>query len=320
MLIADEAIRTPLENPWDFQTNWRNEVARLVCQHHPWGNYDYDADRWIRAQVQYLDSTTKDGHEARVSSMCRRVDLRHDERYGVAMANNLYTSLDRSNARYKCEAMLLCGELSYNQIAKALTDMSPVIVKAYERIFYSVRDAKGEVLAAPWLREYFAKGQAVDVTNPNDHGMFWKVKAIEGGWKALHTTWNWPIGMIGGELPEAEFNIMLFREALNVLDHRLKFDRLDARSIPNLVDSLHRMVTDMRERGVISQGDSISEDSAMMTLVQAMQPYVKVPSMERLAQKQEAVDQKISMIKKMDRSHDGGSDTLDRIGAQLTTQ
>jgi hypothetical protein len=330
MEINNTTVRTPYEAPGNYHVDWRHRVAQNVqapqgANGHPqMRGYGCEPDAWIRRQIKCLDLLGDDFHNVRMSRVAQRSP--NDPRVSLRRANEIFINEpepdEDDEGRYllkpSLEALLLCPELTIPDIAKFLNERTGT-VKAYERVFFNVRDEDGLLLASPWLRMWFAKGDiaVVDGAVANDHGVYWKVLAVESGVEALVAEWNAPLDSIGGEFPEAALTTNIYRQTMRKMARLVRFGNPDARSLANIMTAFGDAMRDMRERGVMSKGERVSDESLLMQLLKAMSPQVVTPSEERIAAKQKDVEAKIAMMKQTDRGHGAGSDTLTSIGAQV---
>jgi len=332
MEIAGNTVRTPNEHSMFFQPDWRYAIARGVGQSRTAPTedgsspqmryYDYTPDTWVRRQVQYLDTEG--------NNKCANLNKNlkpHDPRWAVREANVTYLGDEPRREedeeftpllKMRLEALLLCTDLTLSQIADYMNS-TVAVIKAYERLFYNVRDDKGLMNAAPWLCEWFAKGNipVVNHEQTNNWDVYWKVVAVEGGFKALLATWNGTLAPIGGEFPEVEMAQMMFRGLFRRMERNIRMGHMSQNALSQTLERFQAMIMDMRERGVMSKGERVSDESILMRLLGAMAPKVVVPSAERVASKQKEVEAKIEMMKQTERGHGSGKDTLTSIGAQV---
>jgi hypothetical protein len=317
--IAGKVILTPLEDPWGYTPDWRNQVA-LLADGRKTELYPYVPDEYIGMQIDYLKTSQDDTRLGFLGEMSLSPDGRSNIRYAIKVANDIFRSvgldsLAHSFVKDKVEAMLLCQEISLAEIASEF-NVDPMVVKAYERLFYNIRDDRGDLLAALWIREYFAKGRNADVTDRGNHGMYWKVLAFEGGKEELWTVWKWRKDKT--VISEVGVYTALWRQSFKVLEEKLRFGNMDSKSLAQLFGDLRQGLKEMRERGAISGDEKISIDSLVHKVLSLAVPTMVIPSVEKLAEQAAALEEKKALTKKLDRTKPGVTGTLDAIDAQAT--
>lgn len=321
MEVAASTIRTPFDYPHSYQVDWRHEIALHVDELREEG-IPCPADDIIRRQSKYL----KDIDDPIVGSRLELVTFSRRAKTSwkahLHHANTIYQSSGQEGLEVlkdRLEALLLCAELSYEQIGKFL-NIEEAVVRIYERLFYHVRDDEGCTLVSPWLREYFATQGATITSEEGNHGAYWKLVAVQGGFKVLYQMWGWTPDSVGDddEFPEKEAAMMMMRQLLRSMDQRVRFNNLDPRSLVQFYDVFQNSLQDMRERGLIASEAVATEDDVTMHFLNLLQPKMRELDESAMLAKQDELKAKIKTIKEMERkSGEETSGTVSRIGAQL---
>lgn len=294
-------IRTPEEYPWGYSLDWRHSVAIS-------GESRYARDEWVTKQAQFMRS--------QALALRPLVRLGNADQKSVEHANRIYTATqpDLLVARHKMEALLLCPELTQANIARAM-DLPTRSVQAYERIFFNVRDAAGCVLSSPWLNEYFAS-KGFNPARGRTPEIHWKRIAFESGHKMLFSIWGWKIpGETTVGMPESEFYMSMFRELFSNLYDRVCNQGLDGRSSVDLLKELGARFADLRDRGILSEEEDISENAVLGRILHLMSPDMAELDSSRTNAIQLELESKIGSIKQTETSSTGN--TLSKISMQL---
>lgn len=314
-------IKTPKDHPWDFDPDWRNEIAKGVVDtgaiSHPYGS-----DEYIRWQVQFLKAVNSD--DERPLSRYDRTLYRgteQPEHRAVVRAHQLYNSSGASCMRDKVDAMLLCPELSLEDIVNVLSSQNmssdPLDLQVYEKLYFNIRDDAGKVDAGCWLREWFASRGQMQILR-QDLPAYWRVLAFQGGHKLLFSIWRWPA--INIEEADKEQHMSLMRNTFCELEARTRFGDINNRDLVALYGHLQNQVLEMRKVGLLGGDTATGEGDlgAFVELLQAAGPEPIVPDQSKLAEKEPEVAQKLDMVKRTTRTHGGGSsDSLDGMSAKM---
>lgn len=270
MDIGNASFTTPFERPFAYDADWRHQLS-LACAAEKIQS-PISRDRWVTADLHYLSSMRTPG-----LLTARGTDA------DVRAVNEIYQTRNSVCLKDKLDALLLCEGLTIPVIA-TLTGLSQNQVTAYERIFFNVRDDKGRLCISMWAREYFVHGGNVPDNDAamGDRPLYWRTLALTGGHKPLLAAWGW---LPPHELPEAEVNLMVFRNLLINLDWRIRYGKIDAKSCMDMLGRMKEIVDDMRSRGVIAgTGDASSEVSAVFKLLYEVRPKAPVVT-EKLLEK-----------------------------------
>ena len=182
MQIGDQTIVTPIDNPCQFQPDWRNSVAMALMEnpgYRPDPVYrDYVNDPWIKRQIDYI----------KTASSNRRLDKKQ---LNIRMANVWYQGTRPSDVKFRLEPLLLTA-VNYSVIALDIgggtVDEDAFI--AYEKLYFNVRLENGRLHPSCQLRQYFAlpTGEMDDDTPPEQ---LWKMIGALMGYDTLTSIWLW---------------------------------------------------------------------------------------------------------------------------------
>lgn len=320
MDVVNYTIRTPFDYPHTYDVNWRHEVAMRLDDIREEGT-PCPMDDMIRKQARYLKEMEDPNLAAMIEFSTFSKRSKTNMRSHLHHANTIYRASGRNSLEVlkdRIEALLLCAELNYAQIAKYLSIKEPV-VRIYERLFYHVRDDEGSIFPSPWLREYFAT-QGAEHNEEGQDGAYWKTIAVQGGFRVLYQMWGWTSESVedGEDFPEKDAAMMMMRNLVRSMDRRVRFDNLDPRSLVQFYDSFQNSLKDMRERGLIQSESVATDDDVAFHFLSLLRPKMRELDEETMLAKQEELTNKIRTIKEMDRTSDKASvSTLSEIGAQL---
>jgi hypothetical protein len=321
MEINGHNVNTPMDHPWDFDPDWRNEIAKCIVDGSVIG-HPCSHDEYISWQVEFLRAVgdPDTGVFARYESLPFNKRAVCPERRAVLMSHKLYNSTGEHCLRDKVDAMLLCPELSINDIANVLSSQrahaDPFDLQVYEKLYFNIRDDHGKVDEGCWLRELFAtRGQTTIARQ--DLTTYWRVLAFQGGHRLLFSRWQWPA--VSLEESEAERRLAMTRNSFCALEERTRFGDINNRDLVALYGHLQNEMLELRKQGFIG-GDGVGisgEGSLLLEILQSAAPKMILPDPSKLAEKEQAVKDKIELVKKTVRSHGGESDSLDEMSGKL---
>jgi len=182
MEYGGESIVTPIDNPVQFDPDWRNAIATAAVD-YPRARVDpmyreYLRDPWIKQHIEYL-TLTRSG---------RALSKRHD---ASRIASTWHQGSRVSDTKMRLEPMLLTS-VDYGVIAadlgggKVPTD----VFQTYEKLYFNVREDDGSLTKSCQLRQYFSlpEGQYGKDTPPE---RLWKMVGALMGYDTLLRTWLW---------------------------------------------------------------------------------------------------------------------------------
>lgn len=184
MQLNGNIIVTPLDNPGQFDPDWRNLIAMgLMDSGGRFSDIDpayarYGFDPWIRKQVAYLSALRKGAPLTGEQSRYR-------------LASLWFQGNSPSDLRFRLEPLLLTA-VSYRVIALDILgdaeDMATI--EAYEKVYFNIRDKEGRLSRSCQLRQYFAlpSGQFTQDTPPEQ---MWKMIGSLFGYDTLVSIWMW---------------------------------------------------------------------------------------------------------------------------------
>ena len=181
MRINDTVIVTPIDNPGQYDPDWRNELAIALSESDE--RIDpvymrYRADPWIRKQMAYFRAV-------------RRNMVLTREQIELRLASLWFQGTNVSDVRFRLEPLLLTA-VDYDTIAMDLlgdrADVGAII--AYERLYFNIRDNEGRLSRSCQLRQYFAlpSGEFNQDTPPEQ---MWKMIGSLMGYDTLVAVWLW---------------------------------------------------------------------------------------------------------------------------------
>lgn len=181
MTVGGTVIVTPVDNPCQFDPDWRSSLAMAVCD-NPSAPVDpeyrrYRNDPYVRRQVQYL-SSERTGRS--VQGMAP-----------VRVANLWARGTSASDTRFRLEPLLLTA-VPYDVIALDITgDVEDAdAIEAYEKLFFNIRDAEGRLSRSCQLRQWFAMPSGV-VNEDTPPEAMWRMIGALMGYDTLVAVWLW---------------------------------------------------------------------------------------------------------------------------------
>jgi len=314
--IAEQTVDTPYDSPFGYDASWRNELAKL-CVEDERTRPPIIGDVYLAQQLKYLREVTSEKFSGYYGVMPLRKRKRIDK-YAVHQANRIYMTRDEMCLKDKLDALLLCPELPMQKIAKDI-GIRVEVVKAYERIFFNVRDEDGIMNLSQWLKEYFTHSGDIEFLDPGDKPLYWRTLATTTGWKMLYYQWGWQLP--GNEIPEAEAVMDNYRLMMGDLHKRVLYNKIDSKALVDMMRGMHEKIDDMRGQGLIAGGgDTESEVSMIFKLLYATRPSPTPPTVEQLEEKEADVQLKIAQIRdkfSKGAKEEGKPSTEDYIATQM---
>ena len=259
MRIGDTVIITPIDNPGQFDPDWRNGIARALYEDGAARGdpayMQYRNDPWIKRQLAYLRARD------RGSSMTGRMsDLR--------LAEIWFRGNSVSDVRFRLEPLLLTA-VDYATIAlDILGDENGVgSIVAYERMYFNIRDDKGRLSRSCQLRQYFAlpSGEFDKDTPPEQ---MWKMIGSLMGYDTLVSIWLWKDAHgIRNDSQEYLLDEM-WRLAQSRLFMSMFADRVGHESMAKLlgaISSQQKLIAEGKNSGVV-ESEMVSAVQGMLSL------------------------------------------------------
>jgi len=182
MRLNDTIIVTPIDNPGQYDPDWRNSIA-LGLMESPDERIDpvyskYTNDPWVRRQMAYF------------RAMSSKRPLTRDQ-MRLRLASLWFQGNNVSDVRFRLEPLLLTA-VSYRVIAlDILGDCEDLdAIEAYEKLYFNIRDDEGRLSKSCQLRQYFAlpSGRFSQDTPPEQ---MWKMIGSLMGYDTLVSVWMW---------------------------------------------------------------------------------------------------------------------------------
>ena len=321
MIVGKEDISTPADTPHAYATAWRHDAATALVNGSRIHPLLQDDD--VFAQIQYLKSIANtdiaECLDRTVAFSSRNID---SLLYVIAKANSVYQGQSGAYTKERIEALLLCPEMTYARIAGEF-NLSPEVVRMFERLFFNVRDDEGKLLGCKGFLIYCALKGATTFRPDNNNQigtdtMYWRVLAFESGYKTLYSIWGFRLSAEEG-FNEIDFHVELMRNLFRCLDKTFRFsDRLPIKDIANLVGTLSERFAEMRKSGILSEKDAVSDKRMTLELLQLLVPTRQLEDAKRMLELQTELDSKLTSVKLRERrSEDGTPEAFTRITAQI---
>ena len=182
MDYGSESIVTPIDNPVQFDPDWRNAIATAAVD-YPREKVDplyreYLQDPWIKGQIDYL----------RLARSGRALSKRHNV---FRLASTWWQGSSVADVKMRIEPLLLTS-VGYDVISDDIGggNVSKDVFEAYEKLYFNIRDDNGRLSRSCQLRQYFAlpEGQFGNNTPPE---RLWKMVGALMGYDTLVTMWLW---------------------------------------------------------------------------------------------------------------------------------
>ena len=301
MLIAAAEIATPFDVAYAYDMAWRHDAAIAIGG----GSgtqmiHTLLSDDYLFAQMKYLDLIQDDIFEDCLDSIIMDRDTKNNLLRDVAEANRIHQTTARDHTSERLEAMLLCPEFNYEVIGREFSLM-PGVVKAFERLFFNIRDDEGKMLGCTGLLMYATLKGAVafDGAQPRDsvNPSHWRITAFEGGYKPLYGLWSWKAKGDMTNLNYIDFLTDMMRNTYRKMDMLLRFnDRLDLRGLAQLLTTLNMQFADMRKSGILSDKDEIDPNSMILEVVKLLAPERLVETADVMKLAQTDLDGKLTAV------------------------
>ena len=181
MRLNDTVIATPMDNPGQYDPDWRNLVALGLVD--TGGRIDpeyagYRSDPWVKRQLSYL------------RAVARGLPLTKEQKL-LRLAMTWFQGSEPSDIRFRLEPLLLTAA-RYETIALDLLGSCDDVwaIEAYEKIYFNIRDDKGNLSKSCQLRQYFALPSGVFGRDTTPEQM-WKLVGSLMGYDTLVAVWLW---------------------------------------------------------------------------------------------------------------------------------
>ncbi len=177
-------INTPIDDPTQFDPDWRHRLAKVLVE-NPRLDLGPDFghlknDRYIKSQVEFLRDL-ENGKEFKPIHRNNRLAFRWSQ-----------GSMPK-HTRFRLEPLLLTP-VPYTVIAEGLSgdELTEDPFITYEKLYFNIRNKKGELSKSCHLRSYFALPNDTKVTKTTSAEEMWRVTASQHGYMGLIRMWVWP--------------------------------------------------------------------------------------------------------------------------------
>lgn len=264
MQLNNTTVITPYDNPVQYDPAWRNVIAvewaenerlRLDHEYAP-----YLRDPWIRRRKDYL---VKVKNRRRLSK----------DDHAIRLASTWYQGSRQSDIKARLEPLLLTPigfDIINLDIGTEL--VPPETFKAYERLFFSVRQADGRQSRSCQLRQYFAMPDG-KLDRKTDDTEIWKIVGALLGYDTLVNMWLW-VDAHGIQNTSKEFMFdEMWRVAQSQIFTGMIAGRIGMEPLSKMLSSFTAQVRMTRETGSTTQ-QGVEMGRALMTLLGMMMPEV----------------------------------------------
>lgn len=182
MQFGNATIITPLDNPVQYDPDWRNSFA-VAALDYPDAKIDsefqcYRKDEHIQRHIAYLKAARNDR------------TLTPDQKL-YRLASTWYQGTRSADTKFKIEPLLLTP-VSFDIISLDIGGgvVDPEVFKVYERLYFNVRLDDGKMHPSCQLRTYFATPDGPPgPTTPVE--TVWRAVGANLGYDALASMWLW---------------------------------------------------------------------------------------------------------------------------------
>lgn len=261
MKVNGTVVVTPMDNPGQYDPDWRNSLARAMAESpEPFdpAYARYRLDPWVRRQAGYLRAVGRNARLTREQSCLRLADM-------------WFQGSHVSDVRFRLEPLLLTP-VSYRVIALDILgsdeDDDLFAVEAYEKVYFNIRDKDGRLSRSCQLRQYFAlPGGQFDQDTPPE--MMWRMIGSLLGYDTLVSIWLWKDAHGIGDNSQEYLLDEMWRLAQSRLFMSIFADRVGHESMAKLLSAIsaqQKMLHDSKS-DTSSGLDSIRAMQSMLGLV-----------------------------------------------------
>lgn len=264
MEYGSETIITPLDNPVQFDPDWRNAFATAAVD-FPHTRIDpmyaeYRDDPWIARQIAYLKRVRAGRSIGAEHAACR-------------LASTWYQGNRVSDAKMRIEPLLLTS-VPYETITADIGGgaVSRDVFETYEKLYFNVRDVHGSLSKSCQLRQYFALPEGT-ITKDTPPERLWKMVGALMGYDTLVTIWLWgDASGLNARSSEYMLNEM-WRVAQSRLFMHIFSDRVGHESLAKLLSAFTSQAKMLHDA---SSGSGQAFDTArtLMTLLSNTRPTI----------------------------------------------
>lgn len=188
MVLGETVVVTPVDNPCQYDPNWRHMLAVALVE-EPRLPLDpeyaeYRDDPWVRRQVDYLKYVKKSslsGYHPKITEQLKCMRLA-----------SIWSQGNRpSDVRFRLEPLLLTSVALEAIKLDIGGDAVPLdVFKAYEKLYFNIRTDEFRLNPSCQLRQYFAlPGGEFSENTPVEE--IWKMVGALMGYDTLVRIWLW---------------------------------------------------------------------------------------------------------------------------------
>jgi len=182
MEYGGDNIVTPLDNPVQFEPNWRHSIA-LAAVDYPRAKVDpmyqeYLRDPWIRKEIEYV-------------KLARAGRAMSNKYSAFRIASTWWQGSNVSDVKMRIEPLLLTA-VGYDVIAEDIGGggVPREVFETYEKIYFNIRDNDGRLSRSCQLRQFFALPEG-QLGRDAPLEKLWKMVGALMGYDTLVQAWLW---------------------------------------------------------------------------------------------------------------------------------
>ena len=261
MKVNGTVVVTPIDNPGQYDPDWRNLLAMSFAESSERVDpvyMRYRSDPWVRRQVGYLRAVQRGLKLTR-------------EQIALRLAGIWFQGTSVSDVRFRLEPLLLTP-VEYRIIALDMMGSEDkddlLAIEAYEKIYFNIRDDKGRLSRSCQLRQYFAlpSGEFNQDTPPEQ---MWKMIGSLLGYDTLVSVWLWKDAHGIRDNSQEYLLDEMWRVAQSRLFMSMFADRVGHESMAKLLASIsaqQKLLHDSKSDAT-SEIDAIRAMQSMLSLV-----------------------------------------------------
>lgn len=303
MTISDKCqVATPIDSEEAYVTSWRHQVCvgmKKARKLHKVLRHDDILTKYLDYLHLIDDPEFTKGfeHPEELDPATKRDFL------PINKAFSIFRATAKVLTKEKLEALLLCPELTYESIGSEF-NLKPEVIKAYQQLYFNVRDMEDKVLANKGVLEYCVLQGAtkytpigLDIPGISEESILWRTIAFEGGHKPLFFDWRWHMNTTS-IMDDVEQMSALARDGYRSLGRALRMNQnVDQRGFMQLLTNLSEQLAQMRRDGILSNTEKVTEQSVLLKIVGLFPPERIQLSNSKLQERQKLVDEKLSAVK-----------------------
>lgn len=274
MIIGNENIITPVDDPVGYMPDWRSRIARVLTTAHLICPEELATDHFFKACRRHLQLTA---HNIRPVNK---------EEYDCIQRVLTWHNNDKSEFKRIMESLLLAAA-PLDAIAADI-GISVDDVRMFERLCFSVRDDQGQMILGDVQRIMIAQQDLTDL-----QGL--KLMAIRGGYKVLCClvgiqTPHWK------EAPDVKIHEQILQTSRVLLYRNLILGKYQSKDLAAIeTNDLKRQQIMVLTKQPEDAGKTDSMDAFGIQLLQALAPKMMETALkdEEMAKQNEALKSKL---------------------------